>query len=286
MGHGIVQTSAAAGYQVKAIDSNDDAVKRGMGMVKSSLETIAARKMKKEGLAADKAKEETDRVLANISTSTSRSALADCDLIIEAVPETMEIKTPLYKDLAAITRPDAIIASNTSGLPIGAMANITGRHATTIGLHYFNPVQIMQLVEVVKLDQTPQAVLDAALKFVKSVGKTPVVCKDTPGFVVNRLLVPYMAQALKLVEDGVASHKDVDIAMKLGAGHPMGPFTLADYVGLDTTLSILKNWKGEYPEEPAFIVPKSLEKMVAEGKLGRKSGRGFYEWKGNTPILE
>jgi len=142
----------------------------------------------------------------------------------------------------------------------------------------------MALVEVVKLESTPKAVVDTATAFVKAIGKTPVLCRDTPGFVVNRLLVPYMAQALKLVEDNVASFQDVDVAMKLGAGHPMGPFTLADYVGLDTTLSILQNWSSMYPGEPAFIVPKSLVEKVAAGKLGRKSGEGFYKWKGNNVV--
>jgi 3-hydroxyacyl-CoA dehydrogenase len=220
MGHGIVQTSAAAGFKVIAVDSDDKAVGRGKDMIKKSLDSIAARKVK-GGAPQEKAQEATDATLANITYSTKRADLADVDLIVEAVPETMEIKTPLYKDLTAIVRKDAIIASNTSGLPIKAMADITGRLETTIGLHYFNPVQIMQLVEVVKLDTTPQSVIDAAIKFVKATGKTPVLCKDTPGFVVNRLLVPYMAQALKLVEDGVASFQDVDVAMKLGAGHPM-----------------------------------------------------------------
>ena len=144
----------------------------------------------------------------------------------------------------------------------------------------------MALVEVVHLPTTDAAVLDAAVAFVKKIGKTPVLCKDTPGFVVNRLLVPYMAQALALVDRGVASFKDTDIAMKLGAGHPMGPFHLADYVGLDTTLHILNNWTKMYPNEPAFIVPKILVEKVKEGKLGRKSGEGFYKWKGNNIVTD
>lgn len=147
-------------------------------------------------------------------------------------------------------------------------------------------VQVMNLIEVVRLDSTSPAVIADALAFVKATKKTPVLCKDTPGFVVNRLLVPYMAQAFKLAEASVADFKDVDIAMRLGAGHPMGPFTLADYVGLDTTLSILENWTSMYPGEPAFFVPQSLRDKVKAGKLGRKSGEGFYKWKGNTPILE
>lgn len=248
-------------------------------MIKKSLDTLAAK-----AASPEEGAKKTAEVLGRIKSTTKRGDLADCDLIIEAVPETMEIKTPVYKDFGAILKPSAIIATNTSGLPVKAMADLCGRHQTTIGLHYFNPVQLMKLVEVVKLDTTPQAVVDAATGFVKAVGKTPVVCKDTPGFVVNRLLVPYMAQALKLVEDGVADFKDVDVAMKLGAGYPMGPFQLTDYVGLDTTLHILKNWTTMYPSEPAFIVPKVLAAKVAEGKLGRKSGEGFYKWQGNKIV--
>jgi 3-hydroxyacyl-CoA dehydrogenase len=200
------------------------------------------------------------------------------------VPETLAIKTPLYRDLAAITRPDAILASNTSGLPVGELAKIAGRPSTTIGLHYFNPVQLMGLVEVVKLDATPEPVVAAAMAFVRAQGKTPVLCADTCGFVVNRLLVPYLAQAIALVERGVATVKDVDTAMKLGAGHPMGPLQLADYVGLDTTLNVLSNWREMYPNEPAFFVPPSLRAMVDAGQLGRKTGQGFYKWQGNSVV--
>jgi 3-hydroxyacyl-CoA dehydrogenase len=173
-----LQTTAAAGYKVVGID-NEQGINKGMDMVKKSLETIAARKVKKNEITADKAKEETEKVLANISTSVKREALADVDLVIEAVPEIMSIKEPVLKDIARITRPSTIIASNTSGLPVGAMATMTGRPTHTIGLHYFNPVQLMQLVEVVKLDTTPQSVIDTAVAFVKSCGKAPVLCKDT-----------------------------------------------------------------------------------------------------------
>jgi 3-hydroxyacyl-CoA dehydrogenase len=150
-----------------------------------------------------------------------------------------------------------------------------------IGMHFFNPVQLMRLVEVIKTDSTDPAVFARAMEFAKSLSKTPVECIDTPGFVVNRLLVPYMCSALLLVERGVATAADTDVAMRLGAGHPMGPIQLADYVGLDTCLSIMRGWAKEFPDEPAFAVPKSLEAKVAEGKLGRKSGEGFYKWDGD-----
>lgn len=276
-----MQTAAQAKFEVVAVDNDDASVNRGMGMIKKSLETIAAKAVQKGTVKQEDAAKNVEAVLSRIRTGTKRGDLADCDLVIEAVPETMEIKTPVYQDFGRILKPSTIIATNTSGLPVKAMADLCGRHETTIGLHYFNPVQLMGLVEVVKLDSTPQGIIDAATGFVKAIGKTPVLCKDTPGFVVNRLLVPYMAQALKLVEDGVADFKDVDAAMKLGAGYPMGPFQLSDYVGLDTTFNILTNWTKMYPGEPAFFVPKILEQKVKEGKLGRKSGEGFYKWKGN-----
>ena len=288
MGSGIAQTAAAAGFDVVAVDTAAGA-ERGLGMIKASLAAVAARAAKKEGAAGGAAAEAAGTAtLGRLRTSSAARDLAACDLVIEAVPETMAAKTPLYEELGRTLKPSAIIASNTSGLPVRSLMKIAGPRwlSRGIGLHYFNPVQIMALVEVITLDETDAAVTAAAHAFVRAIGKTPVACKDTPGFVVNRLLVPYMAQAFKLVGDGVASFKDVDVAMKLGAGHPMGPFTLADYVGLDTTLSILENWSTMYPTEPAFFVPQLLRERVAAGHLGRKSGRGFYVWKGNTPLLD
>ena len=154
----------------------------------------------------------------------------------------------------------------------------------SVGLHYFNPVQLMRLTEVIKTNHTDPAVFDLALNWSNSLGKTSVACGDTPGFIVNRLLVPSLAQAILLVERGDATVGDVDISMKLGAGHPMGPLALADYVGLDTTLSILEGWVQEFPNEPAFIVPETLRSLVKAGRLGRKSGHGFYKWDGDKPL--
>ena len=288
MGSGIAQTAAAAGFEVVGVDTPAGA-ERGLGMIRASLAAAAARAAKKEGAAAGAAAEAAGAAtLGRVRTAASVRDVAACDLVIEAVPETMAAKTPLYEELGRCLQPSAIIATNTSGLPVRSLASLAGARwlSRGIGLHYFNPVQVMALVEVVTLDETDAAVTASAHAFVRAVGKTPVACKDTPGFVVNRLLVPYMAQAFKLVGEGVASFKDVDVAMKLGAGHPMGPFTLADYVGLDTTLSILENWSAMYPGEPAFFVPALLREKVAAGDLGRKSGRGFYKWKGNTPLLD
>ena len=288
MGHGIMQTAASAGCAVVGVDTPAGA-ERGLSLVRASLAAVSARAAKKEGAAAGAAAEAAGAAaLARLRTSADVAAVADCDLVIEAVPETFEAKTPVYAALGRVLQPGrSIIASNTSGLPVTALAALAGAAWARrfIGLHYFNPVQIMQLVEVIPLPDTEPAVTAAALAFVRACGKTPVVARDTPGFVVNRLLVPYMAQAFKLVDDGVATFQDVDVAMKLGAGHPMGPFTLADYVGLDTTLSILKNWRAAHPAEPAFIISPTLVDLVAQGKLGRKTGQGFYKWNGNSPVL-
>lgn len=283
MGHGIAQVSAASGFNVVAVDSSEAAVASGMGMIKKSVEAIRARAVAK-GALPDAAKKTHDDTLSRIETSTSRGALKDCDLVIEAVPETMAIKTPIYQDLARILRPDAIIASNTSGLQVSAMADIAGRRTSTVGAHYFNPVQIMQLVEVVRLPETPQSVIDAVVNVVRRQGKTPVVCEDTPGFIVNALLVPYLASAIRLLDKGVAGVEEIDTAMKLGAGHPMGPLHLADYVGLDTTHHILSNWAKDFPNDPAFTIPASLEAKVKAGDFGRKTGQGYYKWKGNSIV--
>jgi len=186
--------------------------------------------------------------------------------------------------LGNIAKPSAILASNTSSLPIIDIAKASGRPSKLVGIHFFNPVQLMQLVEVVRTTVTDESAFKTVFDFVKILGKTPVSCKDTPGFIVNRLLVPFLAQSLLLLERGDASIEDIDTGMRLGAGHPMGPIHLADYVGLDTTLFILEGWVKSYPNEPAFVIPNILKQKVKEGKLGRKSGEGFYKWNGDKII--
>lgn len=282
MGSGIAQTLAAGGMAVKAVESNAAAIERGMGMIRSSLVTINARGVKKGTLTQEQADKNVADVLARIETSVDRQSLADVDLVIEAVPEVMSIKAEVYKDLNRICKKDAILASNTSGLSIEELTKYSERPKTTVGLHYFNPVPIMALVEIVKLDSTDPDALKEVERVVRLQGKSPVVARNTPGFIVNRLLIPYICQAFKLVEDGVATFQDVDVGMKLGAGHPMGPFQLADYVGLDTLLNVMKSWTQDYPNEPAFFIPKMLEDKVKEGKLGRKTGEGFFKWEGNN----
>ncbi|MEM7518683.1 MAG: 3-hydroxyacyl-CoA dehydrogenase NAD-binding domain-containing protein, partial [Planctomycetota bacterium] len=199
----------------------------------------------------------------------------------EAIVEDLDVKKSLFKELGEICKPETILASNTSSFPIAEMGEASGRPERMVGLHFFNPVQLMRLVEVVRTDKTDEDVFAAARGFGEACKKTPVSCKDTPGFVVNRLLVPYMTQALLMLERGDATKEDIDAAMQFGCGYPMGPLTLTDYVGLDTTLSILQGWVERYPNEPAFAIPKVLEQKVKEGKLGRKTGEGFYKWDGD-----
>jgi 3-hydroxyacyl-CoA dehydrogenase len=250
-----------------------------MKAIKSSVEKLAAKNLKSGAFTEEQANKYKD-CLGNITGTTKLADAKDCDLVIEAIIENIDIKRKFYSDLGAITKPTAILASNTSSLPIVDLGKASGRPERMVGLHFFNPVQVMKLVEVIKTDATSPEVFQASEEFVNKIGKVAVACKDTPGFVVNRLLVPYLAQAIALFERGDASVEGVDNAMKLGAGHPMGPLQLADYVGLDVTLFILQGWKEKFPNEPAFFIPGILKKMVAEGKLGRKNGKGFYKWDG------
>ena len=241
-----------------------------------------AEKAVKKGKASEAdAKAQADATRARISGSLDRKALADCDLVVEAIIEDLDAKKALFAELGGICKPETILASNTSSFPIGEMADASGRPERFVGLHFFNPVQLMRLVEVVRGDKTDEEVFASARAFGEACGKTSVGCKDTPGFVVNRLLVPYMTQSLLMLERGDATKEDIDAAMQFGCGYPMGPITLTDYVGLDTTLFILEGWVERYPDEPAFAIPEILKRKVAEGKLGRKTGEGFYKWDGD-----
>ncbi|ETW07957.1 hypothetical protein H310_02343 [Aphanomyces invadans] len=281
MGHGIAQTAAMAGYDVIAVDSNQKGLDAGLKRIEGSLEKLHARQIKKGELTDEQAKDSFASIMGRIHGTIDKKELAPCDLVIEAIIEDTDIKKSFYKELGQIVQPSGILASNTSSLPIGDFAGSSGRADKVVGLHFFNPVQLMKLVEVVKTDVTDPNVFDLAKRWTLSVGKTPVSCKDTPGFIVNRLLVPNLVQALQLLERGDASMEDIDISMQLGAGHPMGPITLADYIGLDTILFILEGWVKKYPNEPSFVVPSILKQMVNDGKLGRKTGQGFYKWNGD-----
>jgi 3-hydroxyacyl-CoA dehydrogenase len=193
----------------------------------------------------------------------------------------MDLKLGFYSKLGGIAKPSAIFASNTSSLQITAMGEASKRPDRFIGLHFFNPVQLMKLVEIIRTNETSNATYDAVAAYAQKIKKTSVTTPDTPGFIVNRLLVPYMSQAMLLLDNKIATVRDIDVAMQLGAGHPMGPLHLADYVGLDTCLSILSGWKKNFPGEAAFVVPKVLEEKVKAGHFGRKTGKGFYNWNGD-----
>ncbi|MEX1026375.1 MAG: 3-hydroxybutyryl-CoA dehydrogenase [Planctomycetota bacterium] len=284
MGHGIVQVAAAGGFDVVALETKQEFLDKGLQRVEKSVAKFAAKAVEKGKATEEEAQANAAATLARIQGSTNLADLADCDLVIEAIVEDLDVKKKLFADLGRTCKPETILASNTSSFPIGEMGAASGRAERMVGLHFFNPVQLMRLVEVVRADATDDEVFAAAKAFGEACGKAPVACKDTPGFVVNRLLVPYMSQALLMLERGDATKEDIDTAMQFGCGHPMGPLTLTDYVGLDTTLSILEGWVERYPDEPAFIIPKILQDKVAAGKLGRKTGEGFYKWDGDRKV--
>lgn len=270
MGTGIAEIAAKAGIDVVAMEVADNFLQKGMARIDKSL-TRAVDKGKLDE-AGKKA------VLDKIKGTTDVNDLADCDLVIEAIVENLDLKTTLYKTLDGIVKKDAIFASNTSSLSITEMGAATQRPDQFCGLHFFNPVPVMKLVEVVRTIATSDATFDTAKAFGEKVGKVVVSCKDTPGFVVNRLLVPYLLDAIRALQDGVATKEDIDAAMKLGCGHPMGPLELTDFVGLDTTYFIAEILFAEFKQHH-YAAPPLLKAMVKAGYLGRKSGRGFYDYK-------
>ena len=284
MGHGIAQVAAQAGCDVVALETSQAFLDTGLARIEKSLAKMGERAVKKGKQSADEAAAFATAAFGRITGSLDKADLADCDLVVEAIIEDLGKKNELFAELGSLCKADTIFASNTSSFPITEMASASGRPERFVGLHFFNPVQLMRLVEVVRTDATDDEVFAAARSFGEAVGKTPVSCKDTPGFVVNRLLVPYMVQSLLMLDRGDASMEDIDAAMQFGCGHPMGPITLTDYVGLDTTLQILEGWVDRYPDEPAFAIPAVLRTKVAEGKLGRKTGEGFYKWDGDKKV--
>jgi len=281
MGHGIAQVAAQGGCQVTVVEADQGALDKGLARIDKSLAKLAERQVAKGKLDEAQGKAFVTETRGRVTGSLSRRAVADCDLVIEAIVENLDAKKELFAELGSLCKPETILASNTSSFPIVELGEASGRPQNMVGLHFFNPVQLMRLVEVVRTPETDDEVFASARAFGEACGKTAVACKDTPGFVVNRLLVPFMVQSLLMLERGDATPEDIDVAMKLGCGHPMGPIELTDYVGLDTTLSIIQGWVARYPDEPAFEIPKILETKVAEGKLGRKSGEGFYKWEGD-----
>jgi 3-hydroxyacyl-CoA dehydrogenase len=225
-------------------------------------------------------KDRYNEIMGLMSTSINVADLKDCDIIVEAIVENEPIKIDFYKKLGVLIKPDCIFASNTSSLLITNMAEASGRPDRFVGMHFFNPVQMMKLVEVIKTVHTSPKVVDVTTHFTKAIGKVSVSCGDTPGFIVNRLLVPYMASAMAMLDRKDATIGDIDVSMVLGSGHPMGPLHLADYVGLDTCMNILTGWTEKYPNEQAFKIPQVLKDRVAKGSFGAKTGKGFYIWDG------
>ena len=269
MGAGIVEVCARAGFDTAVREVNEEWLSNGLGRISKSL----AKAVEKGKLAA----EEQEAIEERIQGTTSLEDLSDCDLVIEAIVENVETKCEAFVRLDELLKDSAMLASNTSSLTITELAMATKRHENFVGLHFFNPVPRMKLVEVVRTLMTSDAALDAARTFVQALGKEPVTCRDNSGFIVNRLLVPYLLDAIRAVEEGVGSVEDIDKAMQLGCGHPMGPLTLLDFVGLDTTYYIANIMFEEYREK-RFAPPPLLKNMVLAGRYGRKSGRGFYDY--------
>jgi 3-hydroxybutyryl-CoA dehydrogenase len=269
MGSGIAQVCAQKGYRTVVREVNDELLRKGMDRIHSFLA---------EGVRRGKvSQEEMDRTLGRLRGTTALADLKDCDLVIEAVVERLDEKKKVFSELDRLCKPAAILASNTSSIPISSMAAVTKRADRIVGLHFMNPVPLMKLVEIVRPDAASEETYGAARAFVEALGKTPVTAKDTAGFIVNLLLVPYLGEAVRAVERGLATPQDIDTAMKLGCGMPMGPLELLDFVGLDTTLSILDILKDAF-KDPRYEASPLLRKLVAEGKNGKKSGRGFYDY--------
>jgi len=270
MGSGIVEVAARSGFDVIVSEANDDFLQAGLARIDKSL----GRAVKKGKLSED----EMSAIKARITGVVGLDAFSGVDLAIEAVSENMELKRGIFQKLNEVTRPEVVLASNTSSISIAALAAATSRPDKVVGMHFFNPVPVMSLLELVRGILTSDETLATAREIGERMGKTPVVAKDSPGFIVNRLLIPFLLDAIRMYESGLATKEDIDTGVKLGLNHPMGPLTLADFVGLDTTLFVADVLYEEYGD-PNFKAPPLLRQMVAAGLLGRKSGRGFYDWR-------
>jgi 3-hydroxybutyryl-CoA dehydrogenase len=269
MGSGIAQVAATAGYPTVVKEVADDFLKKGMTGIEKSL----GRFVEKGTLTA----EQRNETMARFKGTTKFEDLAECDIVIEAITENLEVKRETFATIDKIVKPSAIFASNTSSLVITEMMTATKRVDRFIGMHFFNPVPLMKLVEVVGTITTSREVLDQAMKFGSSLGKVPIRTSDRSGFIVNRLLVPYLLDAVRALEEGVGSVEDIDKGMKLGCGYPMGPFTLLDFVGLETTYYIANIMFEEFREK-RFAPPPLLKRLVLAGHHGKKTGRGFYDY--------
>ncbi|XP_057667108.1 probable 3-hydroxyacyl-CoA dehydrogenase B0272.3 [Diorhabda carinulata] len=276
MGSGIAQVTAQAGQSVTLVDVSNEILKKSETAIQTSIARVAKKLHKDDPTAA---KQLSEGVLSRIKyVHDTEKSVENADLIIEAIIENIEIKHKLFKVLDQAAPKNTLFASNTSSLSIAEIASVTKRKDKFGGLHFFNPVPVMKLLEVIRIPETSDETYNSMMAWGKSIGKTCITCKDTPGFVVNRLLVPYIAEAVRMLERGDASAEDIDIAMKLGAGYPMGPLELADYTGLDTGVFILEGWHKKFPDNPLFKPVELQKKLVEQGKLGRKSGEGFYKY--------
>jgi 3-hydroxybutyryl-CoA dehydrogenase len=275
MGHGISQICAQAGWEVVVREADQAALDKGLGKIEKQL-----------GRAVEKGKlEQADAaaVRGRITPTLDYADLADSDLVIEAITEDLDQKLEMWRELDEIVKDDAYLATNTSSLPVATQADATKRPERMIGLHFFNPPQVMPLLEVVRAEKSADDAIELGFELGEKLGKTTVAANDNRGFIVNRLLVPYMLDAIRAHEQGVGSIQDIDTGMMAGASHPMGPLTLADFVGLDTLAAIADVMVDAYREE-RFAAPETLKKMVSAGDFGRKSGRGFYDYSGDQPV--
>jgi 3-hydroxybutyryl-CoA dehydrogenase len=275
MGHGIAQVAAQAGYEVVLREVDEATLAKGVGKIEKQL----ARAVEK----GKSSQQDADAARGRIKGTIHYRDLADCDLVIEAITENLALKLEMWKEIDEIVKPEAVFATNTSSLAVIDQAAVTGRPGQFVGLHYFNPAQVMKLVEVVRCVTTGDEAFDTALQFARSEGKLAISTKDKAGFIVNRLLVPYMLDAIRAYEEGVGSVGEIDEAMKAGAGHPMGPLTLADFVGLDTLGSICDVLFEEFRER-RFARPPLLRKILSAGWFGRKTAIGFYDYAGESPV--
>ena len=270
MGNGIAQVAACAGYQVVMIDIKQDYLDNGLAAIENSLSRV----VKKERMT----QEQADQAISLISTSTEKTSAADADLVVEAIPEIPELKFSTFAELDTICKPEAILASNTSSISINAIADATSRPDRVIGMHFMNPVPVMKLVEIINGKETSSEVTELLVKASEQMGKVPLACNDSPGFVSNRILCPMINEAILALEEGVAEPDAIDGIMKLGMNHPIGPLALADLIGLDTILHIMNVLHEGFDGDPKYAPSDLLQKMVSDGKLGRKSGEGFYSY--------
>jgi 3-hydroxybutyryl-CoA dehydrogenase len=269
MGGGIAQTCAQSGYETVVREVTQPLLDKGMARIHAAWDMMASKGKISQG--------QLDENRSRLHGTLNMENFADCDLVIEAVIENMEEKLRLFPALDHILKPGALLLTNTSSLNVTQMGAVTGRADKVCGLHFFNPAPVMKLVEIVRTISTSDETIETVRVFALSLGKTPVLAKDTAGFIVNFLLIPYLLAAIRMLENGMASRDDIDAAMKLGCGYPMGPFTLLDYVGLDTTMWAAEAIYDEY-KDPLYAPPPLLRRMVQSGMFGKKSGRGFYTY--------